>query len=93
VFCLKKVRVEPRTVTADVTARIVRNEQGRFRIGDVDVDLSLAIADEDTAGFERCQGLFEDFCIVTESVRHGIPVNVRVEARPSKDVEREAQTA
>ena len=81
VFCLKKARVEPETVTADVTAQIVRNERGRFRIGDVDVELSLAVADGDAAGLERCQGLFEDFCIVTESVRHGIPVHVRVATR------------
>jgi uncharacterized OsmC-like protein len=93
VFCLKKVRVEPTSVTADVTAQIVRNERGRFRIGDVDVELSFGVAEGDAAGFERCQGLFEDFCIVTESVRHGIPVHVRVTKDHAEDLVAEAQSA
>jgi organic hydroperoxide reductase OsmC/OhrA len=78
VFCLKKVRIEPGSVTADATAQIVRNERGRFRIGSLEVDLSIDLPAGDAAAFERCQGLFEDFCIVTESVRHGIPVQVHV---------------
>jgi hypothetical protein len=30
----------------------------------------------------RCLGLFEDFCIVTESVRQGVRVDVEVETAP-----------
>jgi hypothetical protein len=36
---------------------------------------------EDAAAVQhlgRCLEQFEDFCVVTESVRHGIPVGVRV---------------
>lgn len=81
VFCLKRAKIHPAGVAADVTAHIVRNEKGRFRIGDVDVELSLDCADADPAGVDRCRELYEDFCIVTESVRHGIPVNVRIAQR------------
>lgn len=31
---------------------------------------------------ERCLDLFQDFCIVTESMRHCIAVDVTVEAAP-----------
>jgi len=36
------------------------------------------VGEEDVARLERCASLFEDFCVVTESVRKGIPVNVSV---------------
>ena len=81
VFCLRKARVEPAGVTADATAHIVRNAAGRFRIGGIDVELSLSIAAEDQAGLDRCLPLFEDFCIVTESVRAGVSVRVHVTPR------------
>jgi hypothetical protein len=32
----------------------------------------------DLKRFEICRGVFEDFCIVTESIRQGIPVKVDV---------------
>jgi organic hydroperoxide reductase OsmC/OhrA len=77
-FCLRKARVEPVDLTAAVVARVARNEHGRFRISSIDVELTPEIADTDRPRFERCEHLFQDFCIVTESVRRGIDVNVKV---------------
>jgi organic hydroperoxide reductase OsmC/OhrA len=77
-FCLRKVRLEPLDVTADVVAHVTRNEQGRFRIRDIDVELAPEVGQDDRPRLERCEQLFEDFCIVTESVRRGIPVNVKI---------------
>jgi len=37
----------------------------------------------DAGRLERCERLFEDFCIVTASIRQGIPVKVRVAQRES----------
>lgn len=74
-FCLRKVRLELDGLTAHITTHIVRNEQGRFRIGGIDVELAPELHDSDPA---RCEQLFEDFCVVTASVRQGIPVNVTV---------------
>jgi organic hydroperoxide reductase OsmC/OhrA len=35
--------------------------------------------EQDRERMERCMQVFEDFCIVTQSVRKGVDVNVRVE--------------
>ena len=77
-FCLRKVRLEPVGVTAHVVAHVDRNQQGHFRISGIDVELRPELLEEDAARLDRCERLFEDFCIVTESVRRGIPVNVTV---------------
>ena len=58
-----------------------RDENGKLRITGIDVELAPDVADEDTPRLGRCENLFEDFCIVTQSVRRGIPVNVTVKQR------------
>jgi uncharacterized OsmC-like protein len=78
VFCLRKVRLEPVDMTANVVAHIERNSQGRFRVTGIDVELNPRLLEGDKDRQKRCEQLFEDFCIVTESVRRGIPVNVNV---------------
>ena len=80
-FCLRKVRLEPVGVTANVVAHVDRNHQGHFRISGIDVELRPELLEQDAARLDRCERLFEDFCIVTESVRRGIPVNVKVVKR------------
>lgn len=82
VFCLRKSRAEIDHISADVSARITRNDAGRFRIRDVDVALSPGVATSDLNRLMRCDDLFEDFCIVTQSVRNGIPVHVTVNGTP-----------
>jgi uncharacterized OsmC-like protein len=77
-YCLRRARVPLETLTADVTTRIERNEQGRQRIGSIDVTLSPELGSGGGAGLDRCEKLFEDFCTVTASVRQGIPINVSV---------------
>ncbi len=55
-----------------------RNEHGRWRIVHIGVDLQLADAAAALEHVERAMAQFEDFCIVTESVRQGIRVAVSV---------------
>ena len=79
VFCLKtKFKQSPGPVRATATGRLERNAQGRYRIAGIDVTLSLAEKLGDMPHQERCLEQFEDFCIVTQSIRAGIPVNVSV---------------
>ena len=55
-----------------------RNEKGRLRIGTLDVAINLDVADADPHRLKRCLELFEDYCVVTASVRRGIEVRVKV---------------
>jgi uncharacterized OsmC-like protein len=80
-FCLRKSRTLVDGLTANVATHVTRNEQGRYRISAIDVELAADVGEADKARLDRCQELFEDFCIVTQSVRQGIPVNVAVKLR------------
>ncbi len=77
-YCLRKVRLEPLDLRANVVARVARNEQGRHRISGIEVELIPEFQEDDLARMSRCERLFEDFCVVTESVRRGIPVDVKI---------------
>ena len=79
VFCIKgKFKQDPGPVKAQVSGRLERNDRGRFRIEGIDVAISLSDEVDSIQHFNRCAGQFEDFCIVTESIRKGIPVKVSV---------------
>ena len=79
VFCLKtKFKQNPGPVRARVTGQLARNERGRIRIGGLSVRIELAEDASALQHLERCMGQFEDFCVVTESIRNGIPVSVEV---------------
>jgi uncharacterized OsmC-like protein len=82
VFCLRKARIDSASVEADAVAHILRNDSGRMRIGGIDVSLSVTLTEGDASSAQRCRALFEDYCIVTESVRQGVPVDVSVRITP-----------
>lgn len=77
-FCLRKARIDVRSMRTSVRASLVRNEKGRLRIGGIQVNIELEVAAEDRPRTGRCLELFEDFCVVTQSVRSGIDVQVEV---------------
>jgi len=77
-FCLHKAKIEPQGMKTCVTGRLTRNAQGRVRVEGVDVAIHLAGIDHPAARLGRCAELFEGFCVVTASVRQGIPVKVDV---------------
>ncbi len=77
-FCLQRSKVAVHGLRVEVAGTLARNEQGRFRIAAVRVRLLPGIAAGDRERIERCLGIFEDYCIVTQSVRQGIDVQVEV---------------
>lgn len=80
-FCLRKSRVDVTGLTVRVTGTLARNPRGRLRIATVRVALEPLIPAEQQAGLARCREIFEDFCLVTESVRHGLTVETTLAAR------------
>jgi organic hydroperoxide reductase OsmC/OhrA len=79
-FCAQRAGVALAGIGADVDAALVRNERGRLRIGKVGVTLRPRLpAGADAAALSGCLGAFEDFCVVTQSVREGIDVAVSVD--------------
>ncbi len=77
-FCARKARIDLQGVRTDVTVHFTRNERGRLRIGKIEVAIEPLLDAADKAKAQRCLELFEDYCVVTQSVRDGIDVSVNV---------------
>ena len=77
-FAVRKFKQEPGGLVAEAVTRITRNDQGRFRIAGIDVAIQLGGLAGNIEHIERSLAQFEDFCIVTQSIRQGIPVHVEV---------------
>jgi organic hydroperoxide reductase OsmC/OhrA len=76
-FCVNRAKVPLLGLTASVDVELVRNEEKRLRVGRVVVVLEPRV--EDVERFSACADLFEDFCVVTQSVRQGLDVSVLVQ--------------
>lgn len=85
-FSVRKFKQDAGKVDAWATARIERNEAGRFRIAGIDVTIEMGADAATVAHLERSLAQFEEFCIVTQSVRQGIPVSVRVKDGTGKEI-------
>ncbi len=78
VFCLQKARIRVRDLETIVKTSVARNEEGRWRVSSIDVQLRIEVNEEDRMRVPRCLKIFEDYCTVTQSIRKGVPVNIRV---------------
>ena len=78
IHCIYKGEVPAAAVRTRVTCRLVRNDKKRLRIGGMEVKLIVADELAQSKRFERCKTLFEDFCVVSASIRQGIPIKVSV---------------
>jgi len=80
-FCLQKARAEVGEIETKVEGVMRRNEEGRWRIAEIDVEISPEVGEGYDPQYRRCLGLFEDFCIISKSIEQGIPINVKVNRR------------
>jgi len=81
-FCLGKARLSADGLEAEVLTEFTRNEAGRLQIGGMKVRLLPHWTDETAAKAQRCLQIYEDFCVVTQAVRHGVPIEVQVDGMP-----------
>ncbi len=77
-FAMRKFKNSPGSLHTVITARSERNAEGRWRIPKAQVELQLAEGAGSHEQLERILAQFEDFCVVTQSVRDGIQVEVTV---------------
>jgi len=77
-FALRKFGNGPAPIAAQARATVARNAGGRWRVPRIEVDLQLADAAASLQHLDRVLAQFEDFCVVTGSVRQGVEVDVRV---------------
>jgi uncharacterized OsmC-like protein len=77
-YCLRRARIDVTGLRTEVEVVSERNTHGRLRITNLRVALHPEVVGGVEGRFGRCLELFEDFCVVTESVRGGIDVDVEV---------------
>ena len=76
-FAVRKFKEDPGEVTATCEG-VIERVDGRWRIVALNVDIRLGALADSLGHIERVLEQFEDFCVVTQSVRNGIDVNVGV---------------
>ncbi|GAB1264722.1 hypothetical protein NBRC116493_04510 [Aurantivibrio infirmus] len=76
-FAVRKFKEDPGEIKANVTGLMTRINK-RLRIEKIQVDIYLSAEQSSIQHLERAVSQFENFCVVTESVRNGIEVDVAI---------------
>ena len=79
-FSARKMRVNIQSLHTTVKVWYTRNEKGRLRIGKMKVAIAPKFDPADASKIQRCLELFEDYCVVTQSIRSGIDVSVSMDS-------------
>ena len=78
IYCLQKARIDTRNMETNVNLYTMRNEEGRLRVRNIDVQISLEVDEKDRPRIPRCLEIFENYCTVTQSIMKGIEISVAV---------------
>lgn len=76
-FAIRKYKGDPGEVSAEVLLNMHRVE-GRLRVSHADIEIRLGNDFNQLPNIDKALAQFEDFCVVTQSVREGFGVNVKV---------------
>ena len=77
-YCVAKQAAPSGAIRTSARCTLARNPQGRLRVGGLRVRLTVDGQLEEAVRMRRCLTLFEEFCVVTASLREGFPVEVEV---------------
>ena len=69
-------------------SQVYNSQNKRLRVGGLEVRLIVADELANAERFNHCKDLFEDFCIVSASIRQGIPIAVSVEDKAGQVLHR-----
>ncbi len=75
-FCASKKKVNLLDLNTTVKFKRERNDKGFWRISKIEVKLEPIVEDKEESKFQKCVEMFEDYCIVTQSVQTGIPIDI-----------------
>ena len=76
--CVFKDEPPDHCLRTEATCIMVRNEKKRLRVGGLEIKLIVGAVIMESPRFARCKDLFEDFCVVSASIRQGIPMQVTI---------------
>lgn len=77
-FCATKKRVEIQELKTTVKLTRKRNENGFWRISKIHVDLEPTVEEKEGSDYKKCKEMYEDYCIVSQSVKNGIPLEINL---------------
>ena len=77
-FAFDKFKQHPGAIRAQAKVTVARNAQRRARIKNIEVQIYLTANAADMQLLQKILDQFEDFCTVTQSVREGIDIDVKV---------------
>ena len=79
-FCLKKKGLSISDLNGQAIVSIARNDKNLWRVKKIDVKISPKIdTPELRKRANQCTKFFEQYCIISESVRNGIEVNLELD--------------
>ena len=87
-FCVTKNEPPTGAIKTHATCSLERNQSGKLRVARIDARLMVDGELEQAVRMKRCLDLFEDFCVVTASLREGFPVGVEVVSQQGETLHR-----
>lgn len=79
-FCLKKKKSSLSDIKGNAIITSMKNEDGFWRLKKIDITLNPRIDNSEMRkSMDQCQKSFEQFCIISESLREGIDININID--------------